>query len=253
MIQRMMPLIFVLFAGCFGFARGLDEQVYMVDNLEMLLQELPCLDATTLVIFDISNVLVKHAIEYQAKIKNFLDPMKKTNFALLSGSFDKFLLPKEALVDQGTPVLIKKLQKQKVKVLALTSGTVGKVGIVEHYEDWRIAMLRALNIDLSREFALHSPASLPKFIRKGRCPLFKSGIIFATGSPKGPVLKAFFKLVGWLPRRIIFIDDSRDNLVSVQVIAQQLKIPFLGLHYTAAKKLFPIVKNEPEILGLEHI
>ncbi len=47
-------------------------------------------------------------------------------------------------------------------------------------------------------------------------------------------MKEFLNYAHFKPHRIIFIDDNREYLESVEEFAKEASIPYLGIHYTAA-------------------
>jgi hypothetical protein len=66
-----------------------------------------------------------------------------------------------------------------------------------------------------------------------RFPIFKKGVLFTCGLPKGPVLKAFLQYAELSPKKIIFVDDQRKYLESVEAFCKEAKISFEGFEYTA--------------------
>jgi hypothetical protein len=65
-------------------------------------------------------------------------------------------------------------------------------------------------------------------------PVFVKGIVFTNTVSKGQALNAFLKYAQFTPKKIIFIDDKRKYLESVEEIASAHNIPFMGIEYTAA-------------------
>jgi len=147
------------------------------------------------------------------------------------------------LVEQQTPGLIKKLQSQGVKVIALTACPTGMHEIVGMIEDWRIKHLLSFGIDFRGAFPEHNnvlfPAVVgfnPKLSQK-RLPLFKDGILFTNrDTAKGPLLTAFLKKVGWQPKEIFFFDDGAKQVRSVRDAGKMLKIKTTSLQYLAADR-----------------
>lgn len=91
-----------------------------------------------------------------------------------------------------------------------------------------------------------------------RVPMFKNGIVFACHLPKGQVLKTFLHYAGLSPKKIIFMDDLRENLESVEAFCQQTGIKFIGFEYTAVTERSKIPLDEKraqlqfEVLEKEH-
>lgn len=72
----------------------------------------------------------------------------------------------------------------------------------------------------------------------GTSPLFKEGVIFSNGhsNPKGEILKLFLERSSYCPKKVIFIDDIAENVLSVKKTMDALNIPFEGWHYQGVFK-----------------
>ena len=75
-------------------------------------------------------------------------------------------------------------------------------------------------------------------------PVFKSGIIFTSAVSKGQALRAFLHYTGISPKKIIFVDDKRTHLESVEEIATSDNISCTGIEYTAASDIPASPLNE---------
>lgn len=226
--------------------------IYHVDNLDRLQRALPELDENSLVVFDIDDVLVTNADAWEREYF----PKRSTDSTMLSiynlksdlnarvdrvkrdhlwqtymSAFPGTLLAHDA------PQLIKKLQEKGVKVIALTGIWVNAHD--QFVEDMRIKSLAELGIDFAQSFTAYDGVSLTACNFEGKSPIFKGGIIFTAlaCNSKGDVLKEFIKLIGWVPKRVIAIDDKRNNLDSLYEVLNQMKIAYEGLLYTAASNL----------------
>lgn len=124
--------------------------------------------------------------------------------------------PVEAL----TPALIKKLQKQKIPVMGLTSRQLPLAEI----------SLRQLNsIDIHFDGELLPKETLSWFFKAPA--MYKQGVIFCSEyNDKGEVLKAYLDKFNLTPKKILFIDDSRRNLESV-IKAYGNQATVVGLFY----------------------
>ncbi|MCK4517196.1 DUF2608 domain-containing protein [Candidatus Babeliales bacterium] len=64
---------------------------------------------------------------------------------------------------------------------------------------------------------------------------FKHGTLFgAIGCDKGACLKSFFNKIKQQPIKIVFIDDRTKNIVSLQKMCREERIPFVGIRYGGA-------------------
>lgn len=94
--------------------------------------------------------------------------------------------------------------------------------------------------------------------KSGSVPLFKKSIVFTSSVSKGESLKTFLAYAGLSPRKIIFIDDKKKHIESVEKIVESLEIPFVDIEYTAVKdaKVEPLNKARAafqfEFLEKEH-
>jgi hypothetical protein len=61
--------------------------------------------------------------------------------------------------------------------------------------------------------------------------LFHRGILFTSGTHKGMAMAKFLSQIGHMPKSIVFINDKRQNIEEVEVIAEKYGVPFIGLRY----------------------
>ncbi len=198
-------------------------------------------DKDTLVIFDVDDVLVQPTDQiFQSKNKKYLLQLDKALAKRISADKLEYLRSKiaykqqEKLVDAGILELLAYLKQFKINTTALTNCATGKIGAIARFEEWRIARLNSLGIDFSAHNTLPDVQFQNIDSREGR-PVIKSGIIFTGYADKGTVLRAVLRKFSLHPKKIIFIDDKLANLQSVEAVALQHKIEFIGVEYTAVK------------------
>ncbi len=219
-----------------------ESRVYTVDTLAMLRDEVENLDENDLVVFDIDKVLLTGAGTFHRGTKQQRRALR-SNFKKLSKKHQdrirsKAILDRERiLVDARTPDLIRALQQRSVKVIALTACLAGKYRLIPHLEDCRLQELKKFGFDFSAAFPTVKSQEFCQLAYKHRHPLYKDGVLFASCCDKGETLWAFLEKNSWWPARIIFIDNNRRNIASVERVAKRLAIPYLGLLYKAAYKL----------------
>lgn len=184
-------------------------------------------------------VKVKSSIEKQTEEQ---ERLKKEN----TNSVIR-LQAREVPVDNGMPDLIKKLQAKKIKVLALTLISTGRYGKIPSVENLRIQQLKQSGYNFAKSWPTVKDTSLDKFgvnnlesASKG--VVFSQGVIFTNKSAKGASLQAFLQYIHSKPRKIIFIDDRKVNIESVEAMAKKNGIEFVGIEYTASKdkKIAPL-------------
>lgn len=184
-------------------------------------------------------VKVKSPAEKQAKEQ---ERLKKEN----TNSIIR-LQAKETPVDNGMPGLIKKLQAKKIKVLALTLIRTGRYGKIPSVENLRIQQLKQSGYNFANSWSTVKDTLLDKFITNTLEPvskgvIFSQGVIFTNKSAKGASLQAFLQYTHSKPKKIIFIDDHKANIDSVEAMAKKDGIEFVGIEYTAVKdkKIAPL-------------
>lgn len=204
------------------------------------------------VLFDIDYTLTEpeNAVLQMAVIKQnkqrFLDELAKFN------EEQRHLVPAlmvtqglNKLTDPYAPLLIQKLQNQHVTVMGFTAidtSTIPDVGVVPL---WRSRELKRLGIDFNSDSLPQEWIEFPQFKPfRGTYPLYQEGILYSNVLPsKGEVLSAFLCEVDRKPGRVIFIDDSIDNLKNVETEMKKKAIPFLGIHY----RIQVDEKNAPQV------
>lgn len=75
--------------------------------------------------------------------------------------------------------------------------------------------------------------------------LYSQGILFVGDfNKKGEVLVSFFDVANQMPKRIVFIDDKKENVEEVQYTLSSHQIEYVGVHYTAVENSTPIYSRE---------
>jgi FMN phosphatase YigB (HAD superfamily) len=204
----------------------------------------------TLVIFDVDDVLmtgkdqilqpVNH--KFAEKLEEGLESRHSENEAQKLWSII-WLARLEKPVDPQMSPLIEALQEKGIRVLALTNAWTGPFGNISSLENWRVKELNSLGYHFEKSWPQLQTKVFMRLTTKDpqRFPTFIDGILLTCGVPKGEVLQAFLAYAGLAPQKIIFIDDKRKNLESVEKTAESLSIPFVGIEYTAVKD----AKEEP--------
>lgn len=66
--------------------------------------------------------------------------------------------------------------------------------------------------------------------------IYEKGVIFAGENDKGTTLEAYLQLQEHLPKRIVFIDDKKEQIDTVQHTVERFGIEFIGIRYSATDK-----------------
>jgi hypothetical protein len=135
---------------------------------------------------------------------------------------------KYKLLNPHWPSLIENLQSGKTKVILLTACKPGEM------EKYRYECLRSLGIDFKKSWP-----NIGKLTFDIDCtvnPVFKDGMLLTGDAGKGDTLKAFLsQFPDYKFKKIIFIDDKNDNIMSVKEAVFEYKAQFVGIEYTYAK------------------
>ena len=136
--------------------------------------------------------------------------------------------PVEAL----TPGLIQKIRASGNTVIALTSRS-------PRIKDRTLLQLQSVGIELSPKLAgLDSSEAVslpvgthPELVEES---LFMKGIVFVGNNDKGQVLRKLFGLANYKPQAVIYVDDKKPHVESVEKICEGFGIKYSGFRYGAA-------------------
>ncbi len=137
-----------------------------------------------------------------------------------------------SLIEPGVVPLIQQLKQQGCFVLGLTSMESGAYGVIPDMPMWRYEMLRGMGVAFTQEFGNYTFTRLPAY--RDHYPVLYKGILCANQQSKGAVLQAFLEQFALRPQKLIFFDDSLDNLQSVGKVCEALGIPVALYHYKGA-------------------
>lgn len=135
--------------------------------------------------------------------------------------------------EKNLPALIDDLQCGGYFVMAFTSrgrhewygSQIPQVDLVTE------KMLNRIGIDFSRtDF-------FSKLLSEKYADFYHNGVIYATnGKDKAEVLTEILELTGYVPPKIVFVDDKMDSLVEIEEALGKLNIPFVGYAYNRTAK-----------------
>jgi hypothetical protein len=226
-------IFFLIFSSSF-----LSAEIIEIHSLNVIEQELDQQNKNSLVIFDIDYVLLipkDKILRYccrevrQKLFPNVLtDKTEETLYSQMLFQADEELL--EPIAVQ----LIKSLQERGVPVMALTGRWAMSGGI--HWEQLRAEMLKEQGINL-KNIADKNSLVLHELSHNGPSPVYKDGILFTNRYSKGEVIKAFLNHLKTHPAQIVFIDDQKENLLSVESSLSDSGIKFLGVRDLFVKDL----------------
>jgi hypothetical protein len=138
------------------------------------------------------------------------------------------------IIEPDIVEIIHNLKKQNCIVLGLTSMETGSYGVINNFPKWRSIILKNFGLEFSQDFPNTVFDSLPSY--RNNYPELYDGFLCCNQQPKGSVLAAFLDHFKVHPAKIIFFDDSIDNLISVEDTCIQRSTLFKGFHYLRNKK-----------------
>jgi hypothetical protein len=223
------------------FVETVNAKVIKTTDTAVIRQEVLKLTKDDLVTFDVKGVIFsptdqilahKFIPEYRQFLKQIeltkgIDEAKRLEGVVLLNYEPK-------LVDEDIPEIIKAIQRNETRVIALTGGYTGPLSAIESKEDFRVKTLKNFGIDFSASF-LVPMVRFDALIKKDSndpVPLYKNGVLFSSRYPKGVVLKNFLEKVKFKPKRIVHIDNSLKKIEEVESFADEAGIDYLGIHYT---------------------
>lgn len=226
-MRGIMRIVLILLFIC-TYARA---EIYEAAHFEEILSYI---QPTTLVVLDIDDTLLMPAqtlgsdvwlIHRANQHKNHGMPPKE--------AFDEAIaeweairhLTKVRLVEEGADRIIQKLQEKGVAIMGVTLQAL-TLAIRTAQQ------LKSLNIDLS----LTAPTSEDLYFFQGNGILFRKGILFTAGHPKGKSLHYFFQETEYHPDLIVSIDDRVSHLKNLELMCEEEGIPFIGLRYSYCDK-----------------
>jgi hypothetical protein len=248
-MKKFIGLIFMILTCCYNTCVA---EIMQTNEIKVIEEILASIDPDALVILDVDEVLImpKDQIlqsphrEYINKLDTFLFASEQESENLWSIIFaQRSSIP----VDTKMINMINNLQSKGIKVMALTHAMTGKFGYITSMKDWRYNELISHGYDFEKSWKGIQDKTFNGLEKSSNClaseisspPMFFKGIIF-TEIDKGEALEAFLSHYKLKFKKIIFIDDKKKNLESVEKITAKLNIPFVGIEYTTA-----VIQTEP--------
>lgn len=235
-------------------------EIIQANEIKVIEENLASIDPDALVIFDVDEVLImpKDQIlqsphrEYINQLNTSLFTEEKESELLWSIIFaQRSSIP----VDTQMINMINTLQSKGIKVLALTQAMTGKFGNITSMRNWRNDELISHGYDFQKSWKGVQNKILNGLEKStnrlasevSSLPMFFKGIIF-TEIDKGEALEAFLSHYKLKFKKIIFIDDKKKNLESVEKTLSKLNIAFVGIEYTdAVTHIEPLNKKRAEL------
>lgn len=147
-------------------------------------------------------------------------------------------LTKVKIVEEGTEKIISDLQNNNIPVMGLTTQGLALATCTVH-------QLKTLDIDLTKT----APSKEDHYFINKHGNLYREGILFTSGTPKGPALLKLLESMQYFPKRIVFINDKATHLKDVEETAEANGYEFIGLRYSFGDKR--VTEYNPEIAEIQ--
>lgn len=210
---------FLLFS--FGYAEII--QIQSINQCQEYIQP------EMLLIFDIDNTIMEPvqllgsdqwlSYQIQQNLKHGMSEQESVMVGLVQWTAVQNQT-KVKLVEPVTAEFISRYQKRGWKVMALTTRGLEMASRT-------IDQLKSIGIDFAESSPMHQEVvfhDIPGCI-------YRSGILFSSGSSKGNLLLRFLQQNKLQPKKIFFVDDKEKYLIDVEKICIKQHIPFLGIRY----------------------
>jgi hypothetical protein len=125
------------------------------------------------------------------------------------------------IVEPGSDKIVQGLQKQGHCVMGLTTQGLALATRTSQ-------QLKACHFDLSST----APSKEDCFFTlNSHGVLYRNGILFTSGMPKGKALFQLCEKIGYKPQRIVFVNDKATHIADLEATAKEKGIECLGLRY----------------------
>ncbi len=207
-----------------------------VREISALREILPELTPGTLLVLDLDNTLIRPAGNlgsdqwYYFLVRKFRERDGLSAAAAEHAAMALWNRVQPSLrmqtVEPETARVIRAEQNRGLLTLGLTARTPDIAGTT-------IAQLRGVGVNLARHTVPTRNVTWPT----ATPVLFKRGVLFVgEGHEKGRALLQFLQFAGLRPARIVFLDDKRGHVVSVDRAARAAGVPCVAFRYSATDR-----------------
>ncbi len=218
---------------------ALQSTICSVNSLDQLKTILNTVNSCDLIAFDIDCTLVipNDMVLRPCGSDYFLKQCSNIPTAQIQQLISKILLSRLlSPLDADMPDYLRQLQAQ-TKIIALTSHSPGRLGAINNVEAWRRQELMRAGFDFSSTFSYYQHIVFGDLIHEGVYPVFKDGILFTALLSKAKALQALLGRVKYQPKRIFFIDDSKDQVEALHTALEKHEIESVCIHYNRVEML----------------
>lgn len=246
----------IFFSTCLLVSPLLSASIVSTKTVDCIQESVSHHDSDSLILFDIDQVLLTRVdmvfnVAVQEGIKQYHEQLEANHSPEELKKLESliYLQSPEQVLDAHMLMLIQDIQRKQIPVIALTKAGTGQWGCIPSFDEYRADALKKVGIDFSSSFKSVKRISFDEFKVK-HPPVFTRGVLCTGKVSKGDALRAFLSHTGFLPKRVLFIDDTRENLTNVEQACQELGIAFEGYEFT---QIFdrPTIPFDRELLELQ--
>ena len=208
------------------FFTALQAKIFEIQNFK---QVISYLDKETILILDIDDTLLitehmlgceEWRLDRLKKCEKKMDPLEAFEKSLAEWEAIRHLSKME-IVEPGTEVIVRDLQTQGYSIMALTTQGLALATRTSQ-------QLKANGFDLT----LTAPFDEDCFFTlKHHGVLYRNGILFTSGRPKGEAFFQCCEKMNYQPKRIVFVNDRESHLEDLEKTANLKRVEFIGLRY----------------------
>ncbi|ANH78826.1 DUF2608 domain-containing protein [Candidatus Chlamydia sanziniae] len=236
-------IFFVL--GCPSFLFGIDVHYIEVKSIHQVAGDILHDKADFCLILDLDDTLLQggealsHSLWQQKTIEQFqkLGLTEREAWETVTPYWIEIQhMGSVKPIEPTMSLLISKLQDQGKAIFAYTERP-------KTTKDLTLKQLQAVSVSLEAT-APQLKLSLPDQL------LYHSGVLFSEELHKGPGLQCFLEGLILLPKKIIYIDNNKENVMRIGELCRNYGIVYFGIIYKAQQFSSPIYL--PEIAKIQY-
>ncbi len=235
-MNKIKCLLLVILLNIFSF---LSAEIVEINDIKEIL---PSIKEDSLVLFDMDDTLTDSSIslgngafrqyirkqiaDYEKKYGSHWDKKNVHDVLTFYVASKVPVVP----VEEALPGVVSDLQARNIPVFVFTARGVTKWYSSEFKDADQLTFmqLNTAGYDFSASFQPQGYDKIP-------ANSFKNGVLFASGMKKGSFIEYLIKTTGNRPSHVVFIDDKRDQVESVDKKLTELGIPSVSFLYKHAE------------------
>lgn len=209
-----------------------------INSINEILDYLQNLKSDDWLVVDVDNTLIMPKAEIfkaNSPDKYFIDEFKKNPTPDLANKLSLWRLKRKIqLVENEWINIFDFLLNNKVSIYALTQMETGSYGVIPSVEKWRSEELKSIGL----LFSNYPENEIDLLLKSKKPATVYKGIMFTGEFKKSEVLNEFIYRQKIKPKKIVFIDDKKEQIEDLENYFIEKSIDHLCVHYNAASKIF---------------